>query len=147
MMAIDTNILVYASDAGAGDRHFVAKAVLKQAIARGTLILPIQVLGEFCHVAVRKVGHDMQKVEEFVLAWSAVAQVEGYGLADVRAALRARAEHALAFWDALIWAVCERIGAGILVSEDFQDGRRLGCVTFLNPFNPANASLLGLKPP
>jgi predicted nucleic acid-binding protein len=32
----------------------------------------------------------------------------------------------------------------ILASEDFQDGRRLGRVTILDPFNPANTPAFGL---
>jgi predicted nucleic acid-binding protein len=53
----------------------------------------------------------------------------------------------LSFWDALIWAVCDHNGANILASEDFQDGRPLDRVTFLNALNPANAARLGLAQP
>lgn len=147
MIAVDANILVYASDQGAGDRHAIARAVLARAIGAGDLLLPLQVVGEFCHVGLRELGHAPAWIEAFVVAWTAVAQVESYGLADTRAALRARAEHGLSFWDALIWAVCERNGVDLLVSEDFQDGRRLGGVTFLDPFNPGNAARLGLGSP
>jgi predicted nucleic acid-binding protein len=52
--------------------------------------------------------------------------------------------HHLAFWDALIWAVYERAGVDILATEDFQGGRKLGHVRFVDPFVPANAPLLGL---
>jgi hypothetical protein len=41
--------------------------------------------------------------------------------------------------------VCERAGVSILASEGFQDGRRLGRVTILDPFNPNNARALGLR--
>jgi predicted nucleic acid-binding protein len=58
--------------------------------------------------------------------------------------MRANLEHGLPVWDALIWAVCDRAGVEVLASEDFQNGRRLGRVTFLNPFDPANALRLGL---
>jgi len=147
VIAIDANILVYASDKEAGERHAIARAVLARAIATGDLLLPLQVVGEFCNIGLRKLGHAPAWIEEFVLAWTAVAQVESYGLADARAALRARLAHGLSFWDALIWAVCERNGVDLLVSEDFQDGRRLGGVTFLDPFNPGNAARLGLASP
>ena len=62
----------------------------------------------------------------------------------LEAALRVVGEHDLPFWDALIWAVCERVGVDTLVTEDFQNGRRLGRVTFLDPFEPTNAVRLGL---
>ena len=147
MIAVDTNILIYASDMQAGDKYRLAKTVLSGAMAAGRLVLPLQVLGEFAHVAVRKAKHSLVDVERLVSAWSAVAHVESYHLDDVRGALRVRAEHGLPFWDALIWAVCERCRVPVLVSEDFQDGRALGQVTFLDPFNPANAARLGLTTP
>lgn len=144
MIAVDTNVLVYATDLGAEEKYRVAKALLAATMSAGILLLPLQVLGEFTHVAVRKAKHAPSTAEQFVLGWSAVAQVEAYRLDDVRSALRARVEHGLPFWDALIWAVCERCGVEALASEDFQDGRRLGRVTILDPFNPANAARLGL---
>jgi len=147
VIAVDTNILVYAADAGAGNRHFDAKGVIKHVIAQGALMLPLQVLGEFCRVALKKLLFEAEQTERFVIAWSAVARVESYGLADIRAALRAQANHGLSFWDGLIWAVCERSGVELLLSEDLQDGRRLGGVTFLDPFNPASAARLGLARP
>ena len=66
--------------------------MLARAAGSGGLVLPLQVLGEFCNVALRKAGHAPAWVEEFVVAWSAVAEVKAYRLADLRAALRARAE-------------------------------------------------------
>lgn len=46
------------------------------------------------------------------------------------------AEHQLSFWDAMIWATVRRNDCSILITEDMQDGRRLGGVEFLNPFAP-----------
>ncbi len=65
-------------------------------------------------------------------------------LGDAMAAVR---WHRLAFWDAFLWATARRAGCGAIVSEDFQDGRELGGVLFINPFarNPSAplADLLG----
>jgi hypothetical protein len=33
----------------------------------------------------------------------------------------------------------------VLVTQDFQSGRKLGRVTFLDPFDPANDARLGLS--
>ncbi len=144
MIAVDTNVLIYATDQGAAHKYRVAKTLLAATMSAGMLLLPLQVLGEFAHIAVRKAKHAPSTAEQFVSGWSAVAQVEPYRLDDIRSALRARMEHGLPFWDALIWAVCERCGVEVLASEDFQDGRRLGQVTFLDPFNPTNAARLKL---
>jgi predicted nucleic acid-binding protein len=77
--------------------------------------------------------------------WSAAARVEGYTLADLRSAAAAQRDHRLPFWDALIWAVCERAGADVLVTQVFQSGRKLGRVTFLSPSDPANDARLGIS--
>ena len=74
----------------------------------------------------------------------ALSRVAGYDARDVATAAETAHRHTIMFWDALIWAVCDRVGIAELVTEDFQDGRRLGGVTFLNPFNPDNAARLGL---
>jgi predicted nucleic acid-binding protein len=142
VIAVDTNILVYATDRLAGDKHAVAKSLLSAAMSARLLMLPLQILGEFAHVAVRKAKHTPVNTADFVIAWSSVARVEPYRMDDIRSALRARTEHDLPFWDALIWAVCERTGISTLVTEDFQDGRVLGHVKFLDPFKPGNAARL-----
>ena len=52
-------------------------------------------------------------------------------------AMRAVDDHRVAFWDAMIWAVAREAGCRYLLSEDFQHGRTLEGVTFVNPFAPA----------
>ncbi len=47
----------------------------------------------------------------------------------------------------MLWATARRAGCRLLLSEDFQDGRDLGGVLFLNPFDPANRRLLDLALP
>ncbi len=37
----------------------------------------------------------------------------------------------------MLWAVARAAGCRYLLSEDFQSGRTLGVVTFVNPFGPA----------
>ena len=44
---------------------------------------------------------------------------------------------ALSFWDALLWATCDRVGMRYLLTEDFaRIGRVIGKVTYLDPFLP-----------
>jgi predicted nucleic acid-binding protein len=47
---------------------------------------------------------------------------------------RLEEEHTLSFWDALIVQAAIHAGAGRLVSEDLQHGRRFGTLTIENPF-------------
>ena len=53
---------------------------------------------------------------------------------SLQQAIDAVARHNLSFWDAMLWSVVKDAGATVLLSEDFQDGRELGGVRFLNPF-------------
>ena len=57
-------------------------------------------------------------------------------------ALAAVGDHGRSFWDAMLWATAARAGVAAILSEDFQDGRVLGGVRFVNPFVPGNAATI-----
>ncbi|MCM0019690.1 MAG: hypothetical protein NBV67_06825, partial [Tagaea sp.] len=61
---------------------------------------------------------------------------------DLDDALWAVEHHKLAFWDAMLWATCRRAGCSVLFTEDFQDGRLLKGVRFVDPFKAKNARYL-----
>ena len=67
--------------------------------------------------------------------------VHGADVQDFDRATRSD-RHGLSFWDALLWATADRIGVRYLLTEDFQDARVLGGVTFLDPFRDGNERLL-----
>jgi len=142
-VAIDTNILVYAFDRQAQPpgRHEAAVALLER-LHRADCVIPGQVLGEFITVAVRKCGMERAKA---VSSARTLATAFPVVFADQGCFERAMAlfqEHKLQFWDSLICATAERHGCTLLLSEDFQDGRRLGATLILNPFNAGNRVVL-----
>ena len=50
--------------------------------------------------------------------------------------------HGLSFWDALIWSAAVENNVTVIYTEDFQDGRVVEGVRFVNPFasaTPASA--------
>jgi predicted nucleic acid-binding protein len=51
------------------------------------------------------------------------------------------------FFDAMLWATVKAAGCRVLLTEDLQDGRGLEGVRFVNPFDPANNSLVDLVLP
>jgi predicted nucleic acid-binding protein len=71
-----------------------------------------------------------------------VAAVEAANELDLTMALDAVRDHKLSFWDAMLWATAARAGVTHLFSEDFQDGRVLGPVRFVNPFAARNDALI-----
>ena len=134
MITFDSNILVYAADQTAGHRHEEAASLVERAILAGNCTLSLQVLAEFFNVATRKIGTNPIIAAEFVDGWQAVLATEPANSSDLVNAMRAVREHGLAFWDAMLWATVRRVGVGLLITEDFQDGRILEGVRFVNPF-------------
>lgn len=145
MLGIDTNVLVYAADSSEGVKHLRCREIMTAAMRAGRALIPAQALAEFVWVLTRKQRRPIAEALEFVDAWREASEVAGYGDRDVAVAAAAAQRHGIVFWDALLWAVCDRMGATALVTEDFQDGRRLGAVKLLNPFNPNNAAQFGLR--
>lgn len=132
---VDTNVLVYAHDPQAGDRHVTAKRILTELWGSRDGCLSTQVLQEFYAVATRKLRPAMSRRE-------ARGLVAAYGeWCDVAtdpqlivAASRLEEEHTVAFWDALIVEAALRAGATVLISEDMQDRRQFGPLSVANPF-------------
>lgn len=142
MISFDSNILVYAADNAAGERHRKAADLIERSVRQGSCIQTLQSFGEFFNVVTRKAGMSAAEAAAFVEGWRAVVVVEASTAADLDSAMRAVNEHRLAFWDAMLWATVRRSGVRILISEDFQDGRTLDGVRFIDPFAARNSTLL-----
>lgn len=54
--------------------------------------------------------------------------------------LDAMTRHGLSFWDALIWAATAENRIGVIDTEDFQAGRTIDGVLFVNPFLPDDSA-------
>jgi predicted nucleic acid-binding protein len=147
IVSFDTNLLVYAFDEKAGERHDRAADLMERAIRQGTCIQTLQSFSELFHVLTRKLGVTVAQAETLVGTWMTLLPVEPAGLSDISQAMRAVREHKLAFWDAMLWATARRIGVGCLFSEDLQDGRKLEGVTFVDPFADRNAALIARELP
>jgi predicted nucleic acid-binding protein len=140
-VSLDTNLLVYAADSQAGDRHGGAVALTRRAVG-GDCVLCLQCLAEFFHAVTRKGVMTPKDAHSLVDEWRTVFPVHAASEESLLDAIRAHREHGLAFWDAMLWATARDAGCGLLISEDFQDGRTLGGVTFVNPFLERNDTLL-----
>ena len=143
---LDTNVLVYAADADAALRRRRARHVLRRATL-ADCVLTVQALAEFYRVATRKRLVEASRARAIVEQWRRVFPVLGATANELEAAMAAVDEASLSFWDAMLWATARRAGCAVILTEDFQDGRRIGGVRFLNPFRARNdadlAALLG----
>ncbi len=139
--SLDTNILVYAVDRDAGERHERSKELIGQA-ARRDCVLTVQALAEFFHATTRKNLLEPSRATEFVRHWLEVFQVVSADDTVLVDAMDAVGMHRLSFWDAMLWATVGRAGCSAFLSEDMQDGRHLGRVAIINPFAPGAAMRL-----
>jgi predicted nucleic acid-binding protein len=125
---LDTNILVYAQQAG-------AKAAISQNfIDRGGMI-SVQVLNELANVLRNKQGrswHDIELVLDDVE--NALDPALSLTANTSRAALALARDHGLSFYDALIVAAALEAGCDTILTEDMQHGRKFDGLTIVNPF-------------
>lgn len=131
--SLDTNILVYAVDRDAGERHERSRELMGQAAQRDC-VLTVQALAEFFHATTRKNLLEPARASAFVRDWRHVFHVTAADDSALVDAMDAVEEHRLSFWDAMLWATARQTGCAAIISEDMQDGRRLSGVEFINPF-------------
>jgi predicted nucleic acid-binding protein len=132
---VDTNILMYAHDAAAGEKHQQAKALVENLWQTRSGVVSTQVLQELAVNLRRKAKKplDARTTREVVsdyLAWHVVVN-DGDSILE---ALDFEARHRISFWDALLIQAANTSGAEILYSEDLSDGHRYGAVRVVNPF-------------
>jgi predicted nucleic acid-binding protein len=132
---VDTNVLVYAYDRGAGHKHERASDLIQGLWESGNGAISVQVLQEL-YVNIRRKARRPVSAEiarsliEDYLAWNPVIN-DG---ALLIAALGVETRYQVSFWDSMIVAAAQRAGADTLFSEDFNDGQAFGRVRVVNPF-------------
>lgn len=146
--ALDTNLLFYAFDADAGDRHGRAAAMLRSAANVGGC-LTLQAANELFFALVRKGRFEPSDARELVASLMGEFDVVEPTRDCTLAAMRLCADHKIGFWDSLMLVVAAHGGCGMLLSEDLQDGRRFShedtgarTIVVVNPFSVANDPLL-----
>ena len=141
MWSFDTNILVYAADRSAGNRHAAAIKLLAN-VTSGQAALNEQSLVEFLHVVTRKLKQPLPDAAKLVETWLNNFALMTTPATIVEDTVSLLASHSLSVWDAHMIAICRAHGCEGLLSEDLADGASYGGVRVLNPFNPRNATAL-----
>jgi len=132
--SLDTNILIYAVDCEAGERHLLAMDILDRAVDEDC-VLALQVLAEFFHAVTRKGKMPPDEAAGQVADWQLLFPVVLPRPETLQQAIAAVTTHRLSFWDAMLWATLRPARVSVLLSEDFQDGRSLDGLAFHNPFH------------
>jgi predicted nucleic acid-binding protein len=130
---VDTNILVYAHDSGAGSKHAASVELLDRLFRDGTGVVSTQVLAEFYSIATRKLGMGSQEAED-VLVDLGNWPIHRPGHADLVRAAGLQRRYKIGWWDALILTSAIEMGSQVLWSEDLAKGQRYANLVVRNPF-------------
>jgi predicted nucleic acid-binding protein len=133
-VSLDTNILIYAIDKDAGHKQITAIQLIEKCALEYDTVLTLQSLSEFYFAATRKNIVMHSEAEAQIKDWQLLFPTLLPSTHTVNYALTAVAEYKLSFWDAMLWSVARENNVNELYSEDFQSGRELNGVTFINPF-------------
>jgi predicted nucleic acid-binding protein len=131
---VDTNILIYAHDSGAGEKHERARELIERLWTTGEGVLSTQILQELCINLRRKMARplptdEVRQIVQDYMNWEIV--VNGPG--TVVGAMEIEMRYKISFWDALVVHAAESSGAGILYSEDLASRQKYGSIDVVNP--------------
>ncbi len=132
---IDTNIIIYAYDVTAGEKHKTAGIILADLWNSGLGVISTQVLQEFFVNVVQKIPKPIdkrqaQKIVRDFLKWHVVVNTGDSIIEAIDICLK----YEYSFWDSMIIEAAIKGDAAILISEDLQDGQVVDGVTIKNPF-------------
>ena len=121
---VDTNVLVYAYDVTAGDKHTRARTLVEELWGTREGCVSVQVLQEFFVTATRKIPKPLDasaaaQIVGDLAHWHVHAPAAG----DVLAAIDIHQRTGASFWDALIVRSAKELGCGTLHSEDLIAGQ------------------------
>jgi len=134
---VDTNILIYAYDRSAGDRHERAKVLVAELWKSRRGCLSVQVLQEFYVVGTRKLIQIAPSDLRLILNDLALWRVHAPGAADVLAAADLHQRYQVSFWDAMVLQSAARLDCMVVWSEDLNPGQSYQGVRVINPFAAA----------
>lgn len=132
---VDTNILVYAYDKSAGEKHKVAKQIVEKLWKERNGALSTQVLQEFFVVVTKKVKNPLsfesasQIISDLKL-WK-VATIE---VKDILEAIKLSQRYKISLWNALILCSAINLGCSVIWSEDLNSGQYFEKIKVVNPF-------------
>ncbi|MBS9532850.1 PIN domain-containing protein [Mycobacterium sp. M1] len=135
MEFVDTNVLLYAYDTTAGDRHDAARALVDRLWRERRGALSMQVLQEFYVNATRMAAKTLTPESaadrlKSLSRWRVHSPLAD----DVVAAAAWTTRHQLSFWDAMIVRSAAELRCETLWTEDLSHGQVIEGVRLANPF-------------
>lgn len=132
---VDTNILVYAHDVDAGEKHTIAQERIANLWDTRSGALSTQVLQEFYVTVTRKLARPLDRsIARQIVREYGWWRLQSISVAHIITASEIEEHYQLSFWDALIVSAAQHLGASRILSEDMQTGGTIAGVTIENPF-------------
>lgn len=131
---VDTNILVYAYDPAAGEKHIRATRALERLWEEQAGRVSVQVLQEFYVTAIRKLKIPRANAREAIQIYAPWVQCPTTPETILRASDLSESAR-LSFWDALIIASAEEADASQLYTEDLNAGQTIAGIKIVNPLS------------
>jgi predicted nucleic acid-binding protein len=132
---VDTNVLVYAHDVTAGDKHESARALIEELWRTRKGCVSVQVLQEFFVTTTRKIPKPVDaSVAVRIISDLAGWHVHAPTVNDVLAAIDIHDRTGASFWDAMILRSAKELGCKTLHSEDLNSGQIYEGIQVRNPF-------------
>ena len=139
----DTNVAFYSRDEAQDPRVVMAGEWLAAAGVRGALTVNLQLLNELASVLFRKRRHLSNEQVFDAVDKLAVFGAESVNKETVSAARLIRISTGYSWWDCLLLASAIELGCSHFLSEDLQDGHKIGDLTIINPFLHAPETIFG----
>jgi predicted nucleic acid-binding protein len=137
-VAFDTNVLLYPALEPGSPKSAIARDLITKA---GPLaVVPVQVLGEYLRKFQKPKAPPFETGVAVVKRIQTTMQTPPTSPEVMLAASDLAQQHKFQIWDAVIIAASVEAGARVLFSEDMQDGRTVGGLRILNPFDASNAA-------
>ena len=130
---IDSNIVIFANDRNAGDKHIKAIETITRCMKAQNGVLSIQVLQEYANIALNKLQQDTAVVLR-QLKLLETFKVVTPSPKMIRRSVEIRNSYHIAFWDAGIVAAAETADCDLILSEDLNAGQYYAGVEVINPF-------------
>lgn len=132
---IDINILVYAHDRSAGEKHQVARDLIREMWETGNGCLSVQVLQEFYVTVTRKVASPLpiEEAAEIIRDLS-FWHVHTPTAEDVLGAIDIQRNFQVSFWDAMVIYSAKCLSCTVVWSADLSDGQAYENAQVKNPF-------------
>lgn len=129
---LDSNILVYAEDAGSAGKQRKSRDVIARLAQLGDGVISTQVLQEFYVAATKKLGVAPLAAKGVLKTFSMFETVQ-VSPQLIHEAIDCSILNVLSFWDALVLASAASAGCSTVYSEDLNAGQIILGVKVENP--------------